>query len=270
MNTINVGGFSFIGNNLRVQNPENMKTMRDIHPEINVRTDSVDISEEGRKALREKVRSMPGYFDWAEETKINEMISKSQIDPVYNHREAMNITITAGHERVKKEKGSYNIDDLMGIKMEAFGKQYYETAKAHDNNEKDIYYQDGMDENKKLRFHKIEKEEDLGYLQQAFMRNAEGLGILATIQEENWKVRSQFGGELPLSVKLPENYDKRIVEIMEKAGKEAENNYIAGKYNSSDEMAEDAKNISMKYLKEDSEFFNTMSVLFSKIKPMMN
>lgn len=269
MNTINVGGFNFIGNNYKIQNHESMQRIKDIHPEIDIKTDSLDISQEGLKAFREKVQSLPGYFDWNEELKIREIESKVQLDPVYNHRAAMDETISAELERIKSEKMSYTLDDLMSIRMEAFSKQYFATAKAWENDERDIYNSGIIDADGKITFRKIEIDEDFSNLDKAFRQKEESLGMLATVQEQNWKIRHQFGHEPALGVKLPEDYDKKLVDIMERAKDEVVNSYQEGKYDTADKMASDAERLSMKYLREDSEFYNAMTVLFSKLKPMI-
>lgn len=269
MNVVQVGGFSFVaGPNTKVMTPENAKTIKDVVPSLKDAPIKVDISEEGRKALREQVQNMPGHFDLEEEMRMREILPKLKLDPVYEHRTAMDSMIQSSYDEIKQHKDYYSIDDLVNVRMDAYARQYFRISKENDQGNREYYLSAGMDENNKLQFHQVSKEEDLEYLDEAFNQKGRSLGTLAGIQEQKWQIDHIFGGKPALSVKLSSDYQTRLDDIMTKARDEVKDKYNKGEYENESVMADDAKKIGIKYLRQDTEFYKQMQELFSNMKAM--
>lgn len=250
--------------NLEIKTNQELKQIKDVVPELKkqqIKTDSVSFSKEGLEALRKQVQSMPKHTDLEEVKKIKEFLPKVSVDPAGEFLWAMRTEMQNSLNAIKQSKGSYNLDDLISIRMDAYTKQYEKLQKAYEDNARDVYIDDGIDENGKWQCHKVTWEEDVEYLNQAFSKIANGLGGSAVAWETQWKINEQFGGEEPLPVTLTENYDKKLTDILKRAATD----YVEKKNAGQDE---NASALAIKYLNEDAEYANSMYVLFSNIKPM--
>lgn len=256
MNVTNMNGFSFEGN-LKVQNAP--VRVKDITPQLQDKEISVkiDISKEGMEALRKEVQAMPGHIDFEKQKKLREMLPKLQMDPVGAHYEKMNAYSNDALAKIKEYNKNYGLEELFDVKMEGFVKQYRNTILGHEDGSRDIYVQESLEE-----FRKVELEEDLGYLSQAFERSARSVSMFASVQEQRWQIRHLFHGEQKLPVELPDDYQSRIEEILGKAVEEFTNKYNVISDVSEAQMITDAKSIASRILREDKEIYKSMQILF--------
>ena len=256
MNVTNINGFSFEGN-LKVQNAP--VRVKDITPQLQDKEISVkiDISKEGMEALRKEVQAMPGHIDFEKQKKLREMLPKLQMDPVGAHYEKMNAYSNDALAKIKEYNKNYGLEELFAVKMEGFVKQYRNTILGHEDGSRDIYVQESLEE-----FRKVELEEDLGYLSQAFERSARSVSMFASVQEQRWQIRHLFHGEQKLPVELPDDYQDKIVQMLTKAGGEITNKYRDISNVSESQMIVDAKMIAKRILREDKEFYESMNILF--------
>ena len=256
MNVTNINGFSFEGN-LKVQNAP--VRVKDITPQLQDKEISVkiDISKEGMEALRKEVQAMPGHIDFEKQKKLREMLPKLQMDPVGAHYEKMNAYSNDALAKIKEYNKNYGLEELFAVKMEGFVKQYRNTILGHADGSRDIYVQESLEE-----FCKVELEEDLGYLSQAFERSARSVSMFASVQEQRWQIRHLFHGEQKLPVELPDDYQDKIVQMLTKAGEEIANKYRDISNVSESQMIVDAKSIASRILREDKEIYKSMQILF--------
>lgn len=256
MNVTNINGFSFEGN-LKVQNDP--IRVKDITPQLQDKEISVklDLSKEGMEALRKEVQAMPGHIDFEKQKKLREILPKLQMDPVGSHYEKMNAYSNDALAKIKEYNKNYGLEELFAVKMEGFVKQYRNTILGHEDGSRDIYVQESLEE-----FRKVELEEDLGYLRQAFERSARSVSMFASVQEQRWQIRHLFHGEQKLPVELPDDYQDKIVQMLTKAGEEIANKYRDISNVSESQMIVDAKTIAKRILREDKEFYESMQVLF--------
>ena len=256
MNVTNINGFSFEGN-LKVQNAP--VRVKDITPQLQDKEISVkiDISKEGMEALRKEVQAMPGHIDFEKQKKLREMLPKLQMDPVGAHYEKMNAYSNDALAKIKEYNKNYGLEELFAVKMEGFVKQYRNTILGHADGSRDIYVQESLEE-----FCKVELEEDLGYLSQAFERSARSVSMFASVQEQRWQIRHLFHGEQKLPVELPDDYQDKIVQMLTKAGGEIPNKYRDISNVSESQMIVDAKSIASRILREDKEIYKSMQILF--------
>ena len=256
MNVTNINGFSFEGN-LKVQNAP--VRVKDITPQLQDKEISVkiDISKEGMEALRKEVQAMPGHIDFEKQKKLREMLPKLQMDPVGAHYEKMNAYSNDALAKIKEYNKNYGLEELFAVKMEGFVKQYRNTILGHADGSRDIYVQESLEE-----FRKVELEEDLGYLSQAFERSARSVSMFASVQEQRWQIRHLFHGEQKLPVELPDDYQDKIVQMLTKAGGEIPNKYRDISNVSESQMIVDAKSIASRILREDKEIYKSMQILF--------
>ena len=256
MNIKKVGEFSFTGNlrvaDKQVQVKEAVQELQD--KEIFLK---VDISKEGMEALRKEVQAMPGHIDFEKQKKLREILPKLQMDPVGAHYEKMNAYSNDALAKIKEYNKNYGLEELFAVKMEGFVKQYRNTILGHEDGSRDIYVQESLEE-----FHKVELEEDLEYLSQAFERSARSVSMFASVQEQRWQIRHLFHGEPELPVELPDDYQSRIEEMLGKAAEEFTNKYSDISGVSEAQMITDAKAIASRILREDKEFYESMKILF--------
>ena len=185
-------------NQQAVSKGENRKQIRDVVPELKgrqIKTDSLELSREGMTALREKVQSMPGHIDVEELKQMKEILPKLKMNPEDDFYWAMRNDMQSSLDAIKQSKGSYTLDDMISIRMEAYTKQYDALQKLYEDGSRDIYISDGIDENGKLQYHKVSQEEDVAFLNDAFGRIADSLGFTAKSREIQRKNNEQFGGQ---------------------------------------------------------------------------
>lgn len=259
MNIQKVGDFSFTGNmkvcDKPVQVKEAISELQD--KEISIK---VDISKEGLEALRKKVQEMPGHIDFEKEMQFREILPKLQMDPAGSLYSEMRSGWQAELDDIKAYNSSYDLEDIISATMKSYAKQYHGLMQGHADGSRDIYVSDSLEE-----YHKVELEEDLGYLDKAFERAASGTVMYAGMQEQKWAFRHFFYGEPALDVELPNDYRDRIKEVMEKAQEEFHQQYESGAFSSEEEMIAKAGNIGSQMIREDEVFFNTMERLFKQL-----
>mgnify|MGYP003290164128 CR=1 FL=1 len=256
MNVTSINGFVFEGN-LNVQtNPDMVK---DISTQLQDKEISVklDISKEGMEALRKEVQAMPGHIEFEKQKKLREILPKLQMDPVGAHYEKMNAYSNDALAKIKEYNKNYGLEELFAVKMEGFVKQYRNTILGHEDGSRDIYVQESLEE-----FRKVELDEDLANLSQAFESSARSVSMFASVQEQRWQVRHLFYGEPELPVELPDDYQDRIEQMLTKVGEEFTNKYSDISDASEAQMITDAKAIASSILREDKEFYESMKILF--------
>ena len=247
-----------------VNNGEKSKQMQDAVPELKgrkIRIDSLELSKEGMAALRGKVQSMPGRIDMEEMMQMREILPKLKLNPEDDFYWAMREDMQNSLDAIKQSKGNYTLDDLISIRMDAYTRQYNALQKSYEDDSRDIYICDGSNAEGKLQYHKVSKEEDVTFLNQAFDRIADSLGFTVNGCESQLKINELFGGQKAPELSLPDNYEEKLSGIMKKAAA----TYAEQKKNGNNV---NATNLALKYLNEDADFSNVMHQLFSNIRPM--
>lgn len=242
-------------------NNQNVKQMKDAVPELKsrqIKTDSVDFSEEGTAAMRKQVQSMPGHIDVEEIMQMREILPKLRMNPSDNFQWAMQDDMQNSLNALKQSKGGYTLEDLITIRMDAYSRQYDALKQSYADGSRDIYVSDGIDENGKLQYHKVTEEEDFAYLNEAFDRVADSLMFSAKSQEIQWQINENFGGQKMNSIPLPAEYGEKLSGILKRAASAYAEQTGNGKEGN-------AANLALKYLNEDTGFADAMRVLFSNI-----
>ncbi len=241
-----------------------LKQVKEVVPELKdrqIKTDSVEFSKEGMDALRKHVQNLPGHIDVEEIMRMKEILPKLKMNPEDDFYWAMRNDMQSSLNAIKESAGTYTLDDLITIRMEAYTKQYDALQKSYADGTRDIYVSDGMDKNGKLQFHQVSEEEDRAYLKKAFDRIADSLMFAAKSQEIQGQINEKFGKKKTLSVSLPDGYGEKLSGILKHA---------ASAYAEEKEKGNpvNAVNLAFKNLNADAEFSNVMHVLFSNIRQM--
>ncbi len=247
-----------------VSKGEDRRLTRDAVPELKgrqIKTDSLELSREGMAALREKVQSMPGHIDVEEIKQMKEILPKLKMNPEDDLYWAMRNDMQSSLDAIKQSKGSYSLDDLISIRMEAYTRQYETLQKSYEDGSRDIYISDGIDENGKLKYHKVSQEEDVAFLNEAFGRIADSLGFTAKSREIQWQINEKFGGQKAPELSLPEGYDAKLTGALKKAAATYAEQRKNGNYVNATKQA-------LKYLNEDAVLSSAMHQLFSNISLM--
>lgn len=239
------------------------RQIKDAVPELKektIKTDSAEFSKEGMQALRERVQNMPGHMDVEEIMRMKEILPKLKMNPADEFYWAMKEDMQNSLNAVKESKGTYTLDDLIAVRMEAYEKQYDSLQQAYRDGSREIYVCDGMDENGRMQYHQVTKEEDEAYLKEAFGRAADSLMFAAKSQEIQWQINEKFGKQSALPVSLPEGYGEKLSGILKRAA----DSYIQQKETGTHVTA---AGLALQFLNADKKFSDAMHVLFSNLKP---
>lgn len=247
--------------NLQHRDLKQVKEVETLMKEHQIKTDTLTLSREGMTALREQVQGMPGRIDVEQIRQMKEILPKLRINPSDDFLWAMRNDMQDSLNEIKQSRGSYTLDDLITIRMNAYERQYNALQKSYEDGSRDIYVSDGFDENGNLNYRQVTREEDEAYLKKAFDRIAESLEFSAGAQELQWKINQQFGGQKALPVSLPKGYGEKLSGILQRAASD----YAKQEKN---EDSVSASGLALKYLNEDRGFANAMRTLFSGIRPM--
>ena len=152
---------------------QNYKYIKDVVPELKnqqIKTDTVEFSKEGMAALREKVQSMPGHIDVEELKRTFEILPKLRMNPEDDFYWAMRNDMKASLDEIKELRGDYTSEEYLSVCKNSYLSQYDALQKAYADGSRDIYIDDGVDENGKWQYHKVTMEEDFAFLEKAFNR----------------------------------------------------------------------------------------------------
>ena len=123
--------------------------------------------------------------------------------------------ITNDLNAIKKQKGSYTMDEMLSVRMGAYADAYEALERAYADGTRDVWVSDGIDENGNLKYHQVTKEEDFAYLDTGFERmKREIVGIFAG-RENLRNIKEIFYGER-IEIELPEDYEERLSHILDK------------------------------------------------------
>ncbi len=193
---------------------EDMKRISE-HPkmkELAKGKDSVIFSKEGLEALHGQ--KLHGAVDVEAMKRMHEILPKLKYNPSDDFLWAMRDDISTELQQIKEEKGSYTLDDIYSIRLNAYAKQYNALKEAYAEGTREIYVNDGVDENDNFKFHKVTQEEDFAYLDKAFERIKENMLFSLTSKEIILEIKEKFGGE-KIEIDLPKNYKEKIQSILD-------------------------------------------------------
>lgn len=212
-----------------------------------------------RKVLRGQVKGMSytANIDFNEIIHLREILPKMRMNPADGYYRAMQSDMQNSLNAAKQSRGNYSFDDLIGVRMEAYAKQYDALQKAYAEGPLDAYVSDGADENGRLQYHKATKEEDLAYLNEAFKRVADDMIFSVKSREIQWRINETFNGKEAFPFSLPDGYEEKLSGILKRA---------AAAYGEQKDRATDAVSLAWQYLNEDAEFVDAMRRLFSNIE----
>lgn len=228
---------------------------------IQIKTDSLDLSREGLAALRGQVQQNGnGSFyqiDVDEIIRMREMRPKMRTDLSYDMRTAMQKDIQSSYDAVKKANGgNLPLDAMLTARMGAYERQYEALQKAHADGTRNVYVSDGIDKDGRMQCHKVSLEEDIQYLNEAFEWIADSMTFAAKSQEISQRIKETFGGQKPLDVALPGGYEHRLSGILRRAA----STYVQRREEGNPVSA---AQLAVNYLNEDKSFSDAMHKLFS-------
>ena len=136
----------------------------------NKQIDSVEISNEGRRALREKLREI--------KPKVEEPIGYELTIQDTNEVEWEHYTSMREYSGLTLKDGKYNLEDVMKSMMDAYETRYNYIVKEHENGERQVSY-DLTGENS------LTLDEDLAGLDRAYNKRLANLAGYIVCQQTN-------------------------------------------------------------------------------------
>lgn len=213
-----------------------------IHSDIKI--DNVEISNEGRRALREKLREV--------KPKVEEPIGYELTIQDTNEVEWEHYTSMREYSGLTLKDGKYNLEDVMKSMMDVYETRYNYIVKEHENGERRISY-DLTGENS------LTLDEDLAGLDRAYNKRLANLAGYIVCQQTNDGSKFFQTTNVKKNTAEQKEYIDTAVSMMEKAQKRflemrEEPKYTAGI----------AKSVIGDIMSSDKNFMETTQRLFAK------
>ncbi len=210
----------------------------------NKQIDNVEISNEGRRALREKLREV--------KPKVEEPIGYELTIQDTNEVEWEHYTSMREYSGLTLKDGKYNLEDVMKSMMDAYETRYNYIVKEHENGERQVSY-DLTGENS------LTLDEDLAGLDRAYNKRLANLAGYIVCQQTNDGSKFFQTTNVKKNTAEQKEYIDTAVSMMEKAQKRflemrEEPKYTAGI----------AKSVIWDIMSSDKNFMATTQRLFAK------
>ena len=210
----------------------------------NKQIDNVEISNEGRRALREKLREV--------KPKVEEPIGYELTIQDTNEVEWEHYISMREYSGLTLKDGKYNLEDVMKSMMDAYETRYNYILKEHENGERRISY-DLTGENS------LTLDEDLAGLDRAYNKRLANLAGYIVCQQTNDGSKFFQTTNMKKNTAEQKEYIDTAVSMMEKAQKRflemrEEPKYTAGI----------AKSVIWYIMSNDKNFMETTQRLFAK------
>lgn len=210
----------------------------------NKQIDNVEISNEGRRALREKLREV--------KPKVEEPIGYELTIQDTNEVEWEHYISMREYSGLTLKDGKYNLEDVMKSMMDAYETRYNYIVKEHENGERQVSY-DLTGENS------LTLDEDLAGLDRAYNKRLANLAGYIVCQQTNDGSKFFQTTNVKKNTAEQKEYIDTAVSMMEKAQKRflemrEEPKYTAGI----------AKSVIWDIMSSDKNFMETTQRLFAK------
>ena len=210
----------------------------------NKQIDNVEISNEGRRALREKLREV--------KPKVEEPIGYELTIQDTNEVEWEHYISMREYSGLTLKDGKYNLEDVMKSMMDAYETRYNYIVKEHENGERQVSY-DLTGENS------LTLDEDLAGLDRAYNKRLANLAGYIVCQQTNDGSKFFQTTNVKKNTAEQKEYIDTAVSMMEKAQKRflemrEEPKYTAGI----------AKSVIGDIMSSDKNFMETTQRLFAK------
>lgn len=222
----------------------NFRSMHDNSDHKNEQVDNVLISDEGMKALREKLKEV--------KPEVEEPIGYELTIQDTNEVEWEHYTAMREYSGLTLKDGNYNLEDVMKSMLDAYETRYNQIIKEHENGDRRVSY-DLTGENT------LTLEEDLAGLDRAYNRRLANLAGYIVCQQTNDGSKFFQSTNMKKAATEQKEYIDTAVSMMEKAQKRflemrEEPDYKEGT----------AKNIIWNYMSADTIFMEKTQKLFEK------
>lgn len=210
----------------------------------NKQIDNVEISNEGRRALREKLREV--------KPKVEEPIGYELTIQDTNEVEWEHYISMREYSGLTLKDGKYNLEDVMKSMMDAYETRYNYIVKEHENGERQVSY-DLTGENS------LTLDEDLAGLDRVYNKRLANLAGYIVCQQTNDGSKFFQTTNVKKNTAEQKEYIDTAVSMMEKAQKRflemrEEPKYTAGI----------AKSVIWDIMSSDKNFMETTQRLFAK------
>ena len=210
----------------------------------NKQIDNVEISNEGRRALREKLREV--------KPKVEEPIGYELTIQDTNEVEWEHYISMREYSGLTLKDGKYNLEDVMKSMMDAYETRYNYIVKEHENGERQVSYNLTGENSLTL-------DEDLAGLDRAYNKRLANLAGYIVCQQTNDGSKFFQTTKMKKNTAEQKEYIDTAVSMMEKAQKRflemrEEPKYTAGI----------AKSVIWDIMSNDKNFMETTQRLFAK------
>ena len=181
-----------------------LRSMHDVLDYEIKQVDNVEISEEGMRALREKLKEI--------KPEVEEPIGYELTIQDTNEVEWEHYTAMREYSSLSLKDGNYNLEDVMKSMMDDYETRYNQIVKEHENGERQVSY-DLTGENT------ITLEEDLAGLDRAYNRRLANLAGYIVCQQTNDGSKYFQSTNMKRDAAEQKEYRDTAVSMMEKAQK---------------------------------------------------
>ena len=181
-----------------------LRSMHDVFGYEIKQADNVEISEEGMRALREKLEEI--------KPEVEEPVGYELTIQDTNEVEWEHYTAMREHSSLSLKDGNYNLEDVMKSMMDAYETRYNQIVKEHEKGDRQVSY-DLTGENT------ITLEEDLAGLDRAYNRRLANLAGYIVCQQTNDGSKFFQSTNMKRDASEQKEYRDTAVSMMEKAQK---------------------------------------------------
>ena len=210
----------------------------------NKQIDNVEISNEGRRALREKLREV--------KPKVEEPIGYELTIQDTNEVEWEHYISMREYSGLTLKDGKYNLEDVMKSMMDAYETRYNYIVKEHENGERQVSYNLTGENSLTL-------DEDLAGLDRAYNKRLANLAGYIVCQQTNDGSKFFQTTNVKKNTAEQKEYIDTAVSMMEKAQKRFLEMHEEPKY-----TAGIAKSVIGDIMSSDKNFMETTQRLFAK------
>ena len=210
----------------------------------NKQIDNVEISNEGRRALREKLREV--------KPKVEEPIGYELTIQDTNEVEWEHYTSMREYSGLTLKDGKYNLEDVMKSMMDAYETRYNYIVKEHETGERQVSYNLTGENSLTL-------DEDLAGLDRAYNKRLANLVGYIVCQQTNDGSKFFQTTNMKKNTAEQKEYIDTAVSMMEKAQKRFLEMHEEPKY-----TAGIAKSVIWDIMSNDKNFMETTQRLFAK------
>lgn len=241
-----------------------LKSMNEALQNRMERAASVEFSEEGMAALREKVQGTSG-------DKINMLYQREECPAVELDStgadvwsQSLSVHRSASLRAIRESGQEYGFEDIMAASLESYAGLYEEINEGYENGTREIWVADGANGKRKLT-----KEEEIERLNSAYQKEIEWQTMVMNSRKETEKAKNiTFSGSSTISTLADDSDDSADEKELSRLMNDMRNEYLSQRENENYEKNRGQVKTIVGSLLNGFDLKNHMINIFEGISPI--